>query len=913
MMELDQFRKIYSDYRLAEARTKAMKWSSWDNSCQRFNIQPPQQKTEMYTRKVDLVPRIPEVVRTVSSRTPLTKGLTSKLAGVDNRDQNEKFLTYGDLFNFEAIPSDLTDMIKKALEPLKIQIFIEGKTSIEKTQRTDGFTTSIAIYTLVKNIIATLITIRDGVMVDDRKRLRDGTNALSTLTREGMNAQTVPENVATVVKAVAGVVEIDLNEKLETPMEDDSTMEGGAEPGKEAPEAPVAPSAPVVDLTQNRTDTAADLHDQNVLNAANSTKASQALIPANQRDIGSIEKVEKGDITEALMAIRELLRELSNADRQTETQSEGDVSGAATSPEGPRVNPVDGRVVSSESSVLARKDEGEKAIDALRKALTEAKFKPDDPKSKASWRPPENWKYDETTKTWSFTALPSPGSVPVVPGTPASAVAPGAPATPGAPAAPGAPAVPGSAVMGTVVQQGDNFQTTQATNPSAGIGTVSRSNGLPIATPSGNALPVPQAQPQAQAQQTITPTPLSAAAKAVQISFAKSFTYGSLLTSDNTAINTGVAGVAAGKGDTGTILYVTSVADRVEIMKAIQHYLLVKGEVAYTDLALNGAITFLRDKSKSITGFAISGAQNSRSKRLCDQLKSVLQQPIPLQTDADVAAAGPPPNLPAADPATVQNGGEVIDLEGEGKPRGKKRKLSSSSSNLHDSMSRSVKPRKKRLDILSGSGFIPAVFGGDNIETTNRNLSDFKDEVIYDMKILRSPLPRHMDEALDLITRGEFTNLKQKYHFDQVFHLAVMVTTTKGDLLIEKNAHGVNIARYKPYPAEDMSVVSRRFGKPDFTVGALILNTQKALGDKFFSYSAFGNNCQNFIFNLLRSNGLMTLDYANFVSQDMTELLKDLNASNPQAVPVINTITGALGMKQRYDDYIENNPNPSIE
>lgn len=919
MMELDQFRKIYSDYRLAEARTKALKWSAWDNNCQRFNIQPPQQKRELYTRKVDLVPRIPEVVRTITSSNPLTKGLTSKLAGVDNRDQNEKFLTYGDLFNFEAIPSDLTDMIKRALEPLKIQIFIEGKTSIEQTQRTDGFTTSLAVYTLVKNIIATLITIRDGVTVDDRKRLRDGTNALTTLTKEGMNAQTIPENVAKVVDAVAGVVELDLRDKLETPVEDDK-MEGGAEPGQE--EAPAAPPEPVVDLTRNRTDAAADLHDQNTLNTENSTKATQALVPANQRDVGNIEKVEKGDITEALMAIRELQRELQKTPA-TEGQDEVDASAAMTSSgdSGYKTNPVDGRVIASESSVLARKDEGEKAIEALRKALTEAKFKPDDPKAKASWRPPENWKYDEATQTWSFTALPAPGSVPTVPG--AVPAAPVAAATPGAPPgiAPPAPATR-SGQMGTVVQPSADlpirdamFSPTGAINyPTAGIGSVARMGGIGgIANPTGAPLPIQQQT----IQQTITPTPLSANAKLEAIRFAPALNFGTLMTSTRQAIEIAVTGPST--SDNSSLFYVTDVKDRVDFMTAVQQYLLVCGEVAYNNLRRRG-INFVKRATSKGTGTVL--AADKIGKALAESIKNASTQPMPIQVNTNTAAAGPPPQLPApVNTQTVQNGGVEVnqdamdDLEdlstGNGKPRGKKRKYSSKSSQLHDLKEQAIKPRKKRLDILTGSGFIPVVFGTDNIQTTDRNLSEFKDEIIYDMKILRSPLPTHMDEALDLITRGEFSKLKQKYHFDQVFHLAVMVTTPKGDLLIEKNAHGVNIAKFKPYPSEEMSVVSRRFGKPDFTLGSLVLNTQKALGDKFFSYNAFGNNCQNFIFNLLRSNGLMTLEYANFVSQDMTELLKDLNASNPQAIPIINTITGALGMKQRYEDYLQNNPNPN--
>jgi hypothetical protein len=940
MMDLDQFRKIYSDYRLAEARTKAAKYSAWDNNSQRFNIQPPQQKRELFTRKIDLVQRIPEVVRTVSLTNPLTKGITSKLAGVDNRDPSEKFLTYGDLFNFEAIPSDMAEMIREALVPLKTQIFIEGRTSIEQTQQSEGFTASIAVYNLVKNIIATLVTMRDGVVVDDRKRLRDGTNMLNTLVNEGMTAQTIPDNVKTIMSAVAGIVEKEVNNKLEQPIEDEesaSSVTGGAEPPKQDPSstatesssttpdmtAPVAPKPTIVDLTQNRTDTAADLHDQNVLNAANSTKASQALVPANQRDADTIHKVEKGDLTEALMIIRQLQEKLVKPEGQMEeteaaatskamSSSEGALPASGPSSSGLRTNPVDGSVIESESNVLAKKDEGQKAIEALRKALTEAKFKPDDPKSKASWRPPENWKYDEATKTWSFTAMPTTGTVPVVPGaaTTATAAATAAPKTP-----------EGVGPPTTSVQRSADLPITEATNPVLGDTPFRTNSGpaaLPLATPSGNAaLPTPNAQPAYNPQDDayqlnpVEGTPI-AEAWLDQIPSWSPLSIRQLLQATPDEIKTATTG-GVDLSTAQSIFYITRQTERAATLAKIQHYLQVKGQVGLMRIENS---TLLYKKAADESGTAINQKTTLR-KELVDEINNAFVIPVP------PAPTPQPPQaqLPApVDQAAIPGGDGVIPgSNAAGKPKGKKRSLSAHLSSS-SSTTGQVGSRKKRLDILTGSGFIPVVFGSENTQTTDKNLAEFGGEVVYDMKILRSPLPKYMDDALDMITGSEFSRLKQKYHFDQIFHLAVMVTTMKGSLLIEKNAHGINVSRYTPYPAEEMDVVSRRFGKPDFTVGSLIVNTQKALGDKFFTYSPFGNNCQNFIFNLLRSNGLMSIEYANFVSQDMTELLKELNVSNPQALPIINTVAGTLGYKQKYDDYVANlnnpnpneNPNPSV-
>ena len=218
------------------------------------------------------------------------------------------------------------------------------------------------------------------------------------------------------------------------------------------------------------------------------------------------------------------------------------------------------------------------------------------------------------------------------------------------------------------------------------------------------------------------------------------------------------------------------------------------------------------------------------------------------------------------------------------------------------------RPRKRERSELKdhqyvGSGIIPAVLG-DLTLSTDEVLTKHGCDIIYDMTLLRSPLPTHMNDALDMVSSGEFTRLKKKYNFDEVFHSAIKVNST---ILIEKNAHGINVAMYKPYPAQEEVVVSRLFGKPDMTIKNLLGRTKDVMGDKFYTYNAFGNNCQLFISTLLKANGLMKPEYANFIYQDMTELLKDLTTSAPLALPLINATTAALGIKQKIDAYNEYN------
>ena len=218
------------------------------------------------------------------------------------------------------------------------------------------------------------------------------------------------------------------------------------------------------------------------------------------------------------------------------------------------------------------------------------------------------------------------------------------------------------------------------------------------------------------------------------------------------------------------------------------------------------------------------------------------------------------------------------------------------------------RPRKRERSELKehsyvGSGIIPAVLGNTTL-STEEVLAKHGCDVIYDMTLLRSPLPTHMNEALDMVSSGEFTRLKKKYNYDEVFHSAIKVNSS---ILIEKNAHGVNVAIYAPYPAEEEVVVSRLFGNPDMTIKNLLGRTKDTMGERFYTYNAFSNNCQLFISTILKSNGLMKPEYANFIYQDMTELLKDLREAAPLALPLIDATTAALGIKQKIDAYNEYN------
>ena len=782
-MEIEQFRKIYSDYRLAEARTKAAQYSSWDYSSQHSNIRQNPLKTEMMTRKEIFIEREKPIQIRSRLKVPVTSGLTSKMAGVDLLDTSMKYLTYGDLFNHDTIPTGLQDEIKKVMMPLNTELFIKNQEAVASgEQGSPGFFASLTIVNFLKATVNSFLGMRSSVLENDRKKFRESMNQLSTSsTNDVISSKKLPERAVGLLQLLSttnlALIDTRLNNSDNIPngVDNDiieaSTAEVPVDVNNDGVPDTVLPTMVAAAATNN----ANDLHKQNEINMMNSTKPQQALMPENQREADTIQPITASDFTEG----KNVLSAFASALTSVPAPPPG---ADGVSPDG-SVAPAAPGMASDKASwfdpLMARPTFPVKpavGIPGL-PATTGKVFDFTNPASRKS----DAEKASENFAAW--TALPS------VPD-PNSIIPPGPPSGP-----------PG------------------------------------LSIPSGP--PVPQSGPTSPTV-PVTPTASPSNAVASTIDLNKLITgpwkdHGAYIISEinNPDIVPYFEDAAYASSDPSSLWYMKPAA-----RKAFFGNLMLSDQQILKDIQ-NAELVFGKEK-----------------------------------LDGRVKANKP-----------------FLSLTGSG---GYKRRRSSvdlnETSNLH------------------GRGFIPAILG-DMTQSSEDMLKEHGNDVIYDMSILRDPLPKYMDEALDLVSGNEFSRLKKKYHFDQIFHLAVKINSS---ILIEKNAHGVNIANYKPYPAQEFVVVSRKFGNPTFTINSFLKNTETCLGDKFNTYAAFGNNCQNFIFNALQSNDLLTIDIANFVFQDMTELLKELKEVAPQALPIINTVTGVLGMKQKYDAYQKYNPNPTV-
>jgi len=135
------------------------------------------------------------------------------------------------------------------------------------------------------------------------------------------------------------------------------------------------------------------------------------------------------------------------------------------------------------------------------------------------------------------------------------------------------------------------------------------------------------------------------------------------------------------------------------------------------------------------------------------------------------------------------------------------------------------------------------------------------DAVVKSIKIGRTPVQSAIQGILKTLSTVPYDNL---------FHLFMIFKTTKGDILFEKNAR-INASTTIPKSEDwyDLNSV------PNKTLNDYIQTAKKAMGNRFFPYHPSTNNCQDFILQMLKSNGINDENAFNFVKQDTTMIFKN--------------------------------------
>jgi hypothetical protein len=171
------------------------------------------------------------------------------------------------------------------------------------------------------------------------------------------------------------------------------------------------------------------------------------------------------------------------------------------------------------------------------------------------------------------------------------------------------------------------------------------------------------------------------------------------------------------------------------------------------------------------------------------------------------------------------------------------------------------------------------IYGRNDYQPKGRNiLKKYGEEHIIEIEIGRDPVVPALKGVLNVISGGQFGKNVEKANYDELFHLFMVLTLESGKkIMIEKNEV---IVISEAIPARSEKAQYRKVPPPPFhnhiNLKTLMDNAQKRMGNKFFTYSAKDNNCQDFLVNVLQASNIGSPDDFSFIKQDTKQLFKDL-------------------------------------
>ncbi len=142
---------------------------------------------------------------------------------------------------------------------------------------------------------------------------------------------------------------------------------------------------------------------------------------------------------------------------------------------------------------------------------------------------------------------------------------------------------------------------------------------------------------------------------------------------------------------------------------------------------------------------------------------------------------------------------------------------------------------------------------------------------IVGIEVARSPVQKVITYILNAISGGELEKNRKSLHYDQIYHLYLIITLDDGhSFKIERNQ---SVTVSGPSVSSDSEVVNVPVSN-NVTLNEFIANGSKD-NPTFWQYNWQTSNCQMFVRDLLQGSGLLTGDLSNFIMQDASGLLKN--------------------------------------
>jgi hypothetical protein len=216
-----------------------------------------------------------------------------------------------------------------------------------------------------------------------------------------------------------------------------------------------------------------------------------------------------------------------------------------------------------------------------------------------------------------------------------------------------------------------------------------------------------------------------------------------------------------------------------------------------------------------------------------------------------------------------------------------------------------------RHNTQTGSGFLDPLISKSYAPHVKDIKNKHGNDTIIKMTIVRTPLSKFLNIAINAASLGDFNKAKSNNQYDDFFHLHLNLTMSTGVKLILEKTEVVNMkvgATVNPN-SEVMEITQ----VPNVTLNQLLDNTQKLMKGKFFTYSASSNNCQYFIRDILTANGIHNQNYHAFVKQDTESIFKGNKFLRKVANSVTDFAATSNNVASKLSTGVVNIPNMGIK
>jgi hypothetical protein len=181
---------------------------------------------------------------------------------------------------------------------------------------------------------------------------------------------------------------------------------------------------------------------------------------------------------------------------------------------------------------------------------------------------------------------------------------------------------------------------------------------------------------------------------------------------------------------------------------------------------------------------------------------------------------------------------------------------------------------------------------GNATERMKRFMKEHGDEPIESITVGRVPLSKAIATAMSALTLGKFDKAKANKGYDDFFHLFYVIN---GKYRLEKNQNVNLIDNYKPVDNQESFNVNLG-GLKGKTINEFIKNGEAVMGEKDYwgNYDGLVKNCQNWVMQNMKANGVYTQALKDFTFQDTQELIDEVSPYVKGAMKEVTSVASAL-------------------